>query len=103
MIDGIAGRPAGLGGPSPRLEASVPEAGGAARPAEAAAPQAPQRAELSPLATEARDAANAPIDKARVAELREAIANGNYKVDPERIAAKMVELDLGWSAKDGAA
>lgn len=102
MIDGISGRPAGLN------EASVRTDAAGARPAAVArtgvTDSAEQsRVELSPLAAAARDAAAAPIDQARVAQLRAAIADGSYAVDPEKIASKMVELDLGWAAKDGGA
>jgi negative regulator of flagellin synthesis FlgM len=36
----------------------------------------------------------APIDTAKVASIREAIANGTYKVDAKAIAKRMIELDL---------
>ncbi len=101
MIDGISGRPAGLNGSSVRTDAAGTQAAGVAKPAANTAGETSSRVELSALATVARDAASAPIDKARVAEIREAIANGTYKVDPEKIAAKMVELDLGWTGKAG--
>lgn len=99
MVDGISGRPTGLNGASVLLDPVAAKAAGAAKAAKPeAAAQAP-RAELSELATAARDAASAPVDAARVAELRAAIANGSYKVDPEQIASKMVALDLGWAAE----
>lgn len=34
-----------------------------------------------------------PVDKARVAELRQAIAEGSYRIDPDRIAAALVRHD----------
>ncbi|MGB4947791.1 MAG: flagellar biosynthesis anti-sigma factor FlgM [Candidatus Competibacter denitrificans] len=34
-----------------------------------------------------------PIDHAKVAALREAINNGTYQVDPERIARKMSDFE----------
>lgn len=37
----------------------------------------------------------APVDASKVAAIRAAIAAGNYPVDPEAIAQKMIELDLG--------
>ena len=40
-------------------------------------------------------AAAAPIDEGRVAALREALASGSYVIDTEKLAAKMIELDLG--------
>lgn len=40
-------------------------------------------------------AASPPVDTARVEALRLAIAAGNYKPDPEAIAAKMIALESG--------
>jgi len=39
-------------------------------------------------------AQGAPIDTAKVASIREAIANGTYKIDAKAIANRMIELDL---------
>jgi negative regulator of flagellin synthesis FlgM len=39
-------------------------------------------------------AQGAPIDSAKVASIREAIANGTYKIDAKAIANRMIELDL---------
>jgi len=39
-------------------------------------------------------ASGPPVDSARVAEIREAIAAGIYKADPQAIASKMIALDL---------
>ena len=36
----------------------------------------------------------APIDRAKVAAIRTAIAEGRYPVDAERIAERMIALDL---------
>lgn len=36
-----------------------------------------------------------PIDEGRVAAIRDALANGSYVIDAEKLAAKMMELDLG--------
>lgn len=44
-------------------------------------------------------AEGAPVDAARIAEIKAAIANGDYPVDPEKIAEKMIDLDL--PGKDG--
>ncbi len=50
---------------------------------------------LSATASAAKDLAAAPpVDSAKVAALRDRIAAGTYTIDPERIAAKMIELDL---------
>jgi negative regulator of flagellin synthesis FlgM len=40
-------------------------------------------------------AQGAPVDEARVASIREAIANGSYVIDTQKLADKMLELDLG--------
>jgi negative regulator of flagellin synthesis FlgM len=60
---------------------------------------APQSA--APVVTEtvatpaARMAAQgAPIDSARIERVKQAIASGQYPVDPEKIAAKMLDLDM---------
>ena len=39
-------------------------------------------------------AQGAPVDAARIVEIKAAIANGDYPVDPEKIAEKMIDLDL---------
>jgi negative regulator of flagellin synthesis FlgM len=59
---------------------------------------AEDRVELSGLAevirTAARTlAAQAPVDEARVKDIRQAVANGSYDVDPERIARKLIDAD----------
>jgi flagellar biosynthesis anti-sigma factor FlgM len=42
--------------------------------------------------------ASAPVDSARVADLRARIASGSYQIDPEATAAAMVRSELGGSA-----
>jgi len=39
-------------------------------------------------------AEGAPVDAAKVAEIRSAIAEGRYTIDPKAIADKMIALDL---------
>jgi negative regulator of flagellin synthesis FlgM len=39
-------------------------------------------------------AQGAPVDSAKVAEIRAAIANGTYKIDAKAIADRMIALDL---------
>ncbi|SNS84578.1 anti-sigma-28 factor, FlgM family [Sphingomonas laterariae] len=62
--------------------AAVPAVGGAE---EAPAPANPAK-EMA--------ATGAPIDHARVQEVRAAIANGAYALEVKAIAAKMIALDL---------
>ncbi len=54
--------------------------------------------ELSTLSEAIRNAARAlaaepAIDESRVRELKDAIASGAYRVDPERVALKLIEAD----------
>jgi negative regulator of flagellin synthesis FlgM len=99
MVEGISGRPLGLSGSFVRPDANTERAKmlGQTPNSEATtgAGQPPVRAELSELAQSARSAAAAPVDTAKVAALKAAIADGSYKVDPDGIAARMIELDLG--------
>jgi negative regulator of flagellin synthesis FlgM len=39
-------------------------------------------------------AAGPPVDAGKVAAIRAAIADGSYRVDPQAIADRMVDLDL---------
>jgi negative regulator of flagellin synthesis FlgM len=39
-------------------------------------------------------AQGAPVDLDKISRIKSAIASGNYPVDPEKIADRMVELDL---------
>lgn len=40
-------------------------------------------------------AQGAPVDMERVSAIKQAIASGNYPVDANAIAERMIELDLG--------
>ncbi len=60
-------------------------------------PGGTRRSQTSSLAAEvAGDAA--PVDTARVATLKAAIADGRYAVDPPAIAERMIASDLGASS-----
>jgi negative regulator of flagellin synthesis FlgM len=37
----------------------------------------------------------APVDTSKVAAIRQAIADGRYQIDPDRIADRMIAADLG--------
>lgn len=67
------------------------QATAAAAPATAAR-AAEGAAMTSPAARLAQD--GAPIDTDKVARIKAAIASGNYPVDADAIAERMVELDL---------
>lgn len=67
------------------------------RSASAAKATAPVRsipAAIGTLAYEMLAAVGPPVDVAKVAAIREAIAQGRYPVDPQKIAQSMVKLDL---------
>ena len=66
------------------------------RPAPAvSADAAPVKAETVSTTPASRMAAQgAPVDLARVTRVKQAIASGNYPVDPDKIAEKMLDLDL---------
>ena len=61
-----------------------------------AAPQSPAPVVAETIATPAARMASqgAPIDSARIERVKQAIAEGKYPVDPEKIAEKMLDLDL---------
>jgi negative regulator of flagellin synthesis FlgM len=68
-------------------------------PARAAAPAAQDiaaRAGVETVATPASRMAaqGAPVDLERIAKVKQAIASGNYPVDPDKIAEKMLDLDI---------
>lgn len=70
--------------------------------------QAPERPmEAKPSATSsisiARDmAAAAPVNDARVAEIKKAIANGTFPILPATIADRLLALKLEWTPNDQA-
>jgi negative regulator of flagellin synthesis FlgM len=56
--------------------------------------QASDQVELSPLASQLHDASTSvgePIDTARIAEIKQAISDGRFQVNPERIADGVLE------------
>ncbi len=87
MIDGIgkagAGRLALVRGGAADRSAELGKAGD---------PTTRAQGPTSPIAAMAAE--GAPIDSARVAAIRAAIAEGRYPVDSARIAAAMIEVDL---------
>lgn len=53
-----------------------------------------QAAGLSPSPAARMAAQGAPVDTDKIAAIKAAIASGNYPVDAEAIAQKMLDLDL---------
>ncbi|MEO0971724.1 MAG: flagellar biosynthesis anti-sigma factor FlgM [Pseudomonadota bacterium] len=49
-------------------------------------------------ALDAQIAATPSVNAARVAEVRTALSNGEYRVNPERIASKLLEVEGGAAA-----
>lgn len=45
-------------------------------------------------------AATPPVDVDRVAMIRRAIADGNFPINPAKIADRLIALRLGWSSHD---
>jgi len=75
-----------------------PSATTAAAPPVAAVSPVKPGADLSALAAEIKALATSPpVDAARIAALRSAIAAGSYTPDPQAIADKMLTLDRGSS------
>ena len=67
----------------------------AASPVEPPARAKPTEAGLSPLATAAKAmASEPPVDTAKVDRIRDALALGVYKVDPDAIAERMIATDI---------
>lgn len=91
MIDGI-----GRGGLPRQFQVStLPGRVSIAGATTAAGDAAPARA-AGTLGRIAKDMAAAPpVDAGRVAALKQAIAGGSYRVDPDRIAAAMLRLEGG--------
>jgi negative regulator of flagellin synthesis FlgM len=56
---------------------------------------APSKSTAAASTPAARMAAQgAPVDLARIERVKQAIASGQYPVDPDKIADRMVDLDL---------
>jgi len=94
-IDGTTPR-SPLGGPSP-----VPTR---QEPAPTPAPSADDTVALTDTArlmqrVENMLASVPPTDRARVDAVRQALANGAYEIDPERIAARIVRLERELSGR----
>ena len=89
MIDGI-----GKSGPAGRIDVArlTLERSQAAGKVGDALNQDTVSAPATPAAEMA--ASGAPVDSEKVAAIRAAIAEGRYPVDPDKIAEKMLALDL---------
>jgi negative regulator of flagellin synthesis FlgM len=86
MIDGV-----GKGGTGP-IDLSRQEKGARVGALKSGGPRAPDGAVKSAVLDLV--SGSAPVDSARVEAVRAAIQNGRYPIDPERIAQRMLDLDL---------
>ena len=86
MIDGV-----GKSGPNPLDLGRAEKSGGAAPVARAGlgGAEGPVQSAVFGLV-----AGGPPVDTARIATIRSAIAEGRYPVDADRIAERMIALDL---------
>lgn len=50
-----------------------------------------EQIDISALSARLQEAGEAPIDAQKVAEIKQAIAAGRFQIDPERIAANLLE------------
>jgi negative regulator of flagellin synthesis FlgM len=87
MIEGV-----GKSGPG-RIDLARGATEGAAVPAVAGTPVKGRDGPVESAVFELVSA-GAPVDQAKVAAIRAAIAEGRYPVDPDKIAARMIALDL---------
>ena len=86
MIDGV-----GKGGTG-RIDLSRQEKGAAVSPLKSDGARAPGAAVQSAVLELV--SGGAPVDSARVEAVRVAIREGRYPLDPDRIAQRMLDLDL---------
>ncbi len=86
MIDGIANK-----GVGPRSTVTSSRTSAPADPSSAKAPKSAESAK-SVLASLAQP--TAPVDQARIDDLRSRIGDGSYKPDPAAIAKAMIERDV---------
>ncbi len=57
----------------------------------AGAPNGAEAVSLSPLAGTLQSGNNPPVNSAKIAEIKEAIAQGRFKINPEAIAGSLIE------------
>ena len=106
MMDGIssAGGTAVGGAADPRIAtvvrtgpvaAAVPVATPTPTPTPSSVPEPQQLAALAKAV-----AANAPVDTDRVAQIKEALANGTFPILPATIADQMLSFRYEWMSND---
>lgn len=92
--------PGGPALPQPPASGARPAAHEAGSDVPAGAPAVPgqgsdsvQLTESARAMGEVARAADAPVDTQRVAQIRQAIADGTYHVDAQRVADRMIKLE----------
>lgn len=89
----LQGQPVKINSPLTSV-GNLPDAGRTRSPAgPAPAPVAGERVDISALSARlhAGAAGEAPLDVQRIAEIKQAIAAGQFRVDPDRIAGKLLD------------
>ena len=97
MVETVAGKVSG-GGSVTRVQPAT-----AATPPIAVRQPAPERTTDSvSLSVLAQLAGKPPIDEARVAEIKKAIANGTFPISPATIADRLLAFKMNWNGNDQA-
>lgn len=98
MVDSIGATPLTGGDRGVTRIAATPAA---TSPSQTTAPKAEAKPSATSSIALAKDmAAAAPINEARVAEIKKAIANGTFPILPATIADRLLALKLEWTSND---
>lgn len=93
MVDPIAGKT--ISSIDGRLAPVAP-----ASAIRAVRPVAGDQVAPGPLTAMARGAAHTPpVDSARVAQLRQAIADGSYTLSPDKVADRLIAMKNEWNGR----
>ncbi|MFN3884242.1 MAG: flagellar biosynthesis anti-sigma factor FlgM [Rhodocyclaceae bacterium] len=76
---------------NPTVKPASAEGKLASAPPSSATVAGDERIDISALSARLQGAGEAPVDARKVAEIRQAIAEGRFQIHPERIAASLIE------------